>query len=392
MAATKSQLPTMILLAGEFPPKPGGVADYTQSLAIHLATVGATVHVIAPGSESHAPDSSRPYELHAIPSRFGIGSLGGVSAILRSIPGPRVLILQYVSQSFGYKAVNLPFAWWVYRQRNRLPIWTMFHELEIPYEAGQSAKLRAAAFLTHRMAALIIRASQRLMVSTELWTPPLLAHDPKRKTEWFPVPSNVATTADPQAVAALRHAFGWSVADRVVGHFGTYGPHIAPLLEKTLSAIHAAAPEGKILLMGRGAEDFARGFVKTQPEMEQLISARGDVSAAEVATHLLACDVLVQPYAEGATTRRGSLMAGMGVGRAIVTTSGRNLEPTFKTTDALKIVPAEPAALGAAVAELLNNPGVAADLAARAHALYRAEFAMECTVRRLLAGLPGAQP
>ncbi|HEY0094990.1 MAG TPA: glycosyltransferase, partial [Archangium sp.] len=53
------------LLTGEFPPRPGGVSDYTWQVAEGLARTGCAVHVWAPGDpqEALAPEGVTVHRL-----------------------------------------------------------------------------------------------------------------------------------------------------------------------------------------------------------------------------------------------------------------------------------------------------------------------------------------
>jgi hypothetical protein len=104
-----------------------------------------------------------------------------------------------------------------------------------------------------------------------------------------------------------------------------------------------------------------------------------------LSTHLAACDVMVQPYPDGVTTRRASLMASLALGKAIVTTRGKLTEPLWDESAAVALVPAGAARQMASRAEALLASGTGIkDLGARAGALYADRFALRHTVKSLL--------
>ena len=105
---------------------------------------------------------------------------------------------------------------------------------------------------------------------------------------------------------------------------------------------------------------------------------------AEWSSHIHACDVMLQPYPDGVSTRRTSAMAALAHERALVTTSGALTEAFWALDHAAVLVPAtEPAGLASGVAVLLADPIRRTQLGSRALALYRSRFDVTHTVRAL---------
>ena len=116
------------------------------------------------------------------------------------------------------------------------------------------------------------------------------------------------------------------------------------------------------------------------------MTAPGELPLDAVAAHLRACDVVVQPYPDGATTRRTTLMAALANGVPTVTTAGGHSEPFWATTDAVAVAPAGNAdRIAAAAFGLLDDPDARRTLGTRGRELYDREFAPARTVDALLA-------
>src|SRR5262249_37568110 len=99
---------TWVILTGEYPPQPGGVADYTRLLARGLAQAGDRVHVWSGPCSAPTPVDSGVH-VHRLPGRFGPASLVQLHRELGRLPGPYRLLVQYVPHAFGMKAMNVPF-------------------------------------------------------------------------------------------------------------------------------------------------------------------------------------------------------------------------------------------------------------------------------------------
>jgi glycosyltransferase involved in cell wall biosynthesis len=376
---------TWAILTGEYPPQPGGVGDYTRQLAGRLADAGDEVHVWT-GPRSGDPPSDPGVRLHHLPGRFGPASLARLDRELSRLRRSARLLVQYVPHAFGWKGMNYPFCLWI-RTYRRHPVWVMFHEVACPVARSQSWKHNLLGRVTRLMAAALGRAGQRLFVSTPAWETALRALAPIRpRIGWLPVPSNLPTDPPPELAARVRRQVAPDLGALVIGHFGTFGSLVAPLLAGVLGPLLAADRRRVGLLIGPGGDHFARALGRAYPAAAGRLFAPGLLPGPDAAGHLAACDLLVQPYPDGVTTRRGSLMAGLALGRAIVTTKGVLSEAFWDESGAVLLAPAdEPGAALPTVEVLLTDPGRRARLGEQARSLYRRAFAIEHSVRRLRA-------
>lgn len=371
------------IIAGEYPPQPGGVSDYTRLVANSLAQCGDSVEVWAPAC--HAPTPSEPgVRVHRLPGHYGPRALQMLSRDLDRRAGPYRILVQYVPQAFGWKGMNLPFAGWLFSQRHRQP-WVMFHEVVFPLSFEQPLKHNLLGLITHAMGALVARAADRCFVAIPEWATLVQRFAPEQKAiHLLPVPSNVPTQADPGAVLHLRSVIAPDPESMVVGHFGTYGPHVTSMLDAILPPLLTNDLRRKCLLIGRGGKQFAQELARTHPHLSEGIQATGGLAPDLLAAHLAACDLLIQPYPDGASSRRGSLMAGLGLGRPIVTTEGRLTEEHWRQDGAVALVSASALPEIVAAAErLLMDERARRVLASRAAAVYSDRFALEKTVQTL---------
>ena len=137
-------------------------------------------------------------------------------------------------------------------------------------------------------------------------------------------------------------------------------------LVTALQRLSTTHPTVKLLMIGErvGASD-PTNFAYLQ-EVEALaaelgvadrIQWTGHQSDAAVGADLNACDVLVMPYEDGASLRRGTLMAGLANGCAVVTTTPQAPLPELVTErDLIYVAPGNAQALARMTARLLDNP------------------------------------
>ncbi|MDQ3213751.1 MAG: glycosyltransferase, partial [Acidobacteriota bacterium] len=177
----------------------------------------------------------------------------------------------------------------------------------------------------------------------------------------------------------------------IVGHFGTFGVHVARELMDVLPPVLRTAAASRVVLIGPGGNAFAAALALREPDLCGRVFATGWLSATDAAAALRACDLVVQPYPDGVTTRRTSVMAALANGVAVVTTDGRLTEPAWRETGAVRLAPAvDPAALAAATVALLRDTGARIAIAENGRRLYDARFAIEHTLDALLDVRPAA--
>src|SRR5262249_59264800 len=80
------------------------------------------------------------------------------------------------------------------------------------------------------------------------------------------------------------------------------------------------------------------------PGLVNRLHATGPLPADAVAGYLAACDLLLQPFPDGVSTRRTSVMAGLALGLPIVTSDGPATEPIWRKEPAVVLAPAASAA------------------------------------------------
>lgn len=368
------------ILTGEYPPQPGGVSDYTRLVARGLADAGDRVTVWAPPCE--APDDVHPgVVVRRLPDRFGPRSLVLLGRELDRLPGAKRMLVQYVPHAFGWKAANVPFCLWLWSRRHQ-SIWVMFHEVAFPSGTGYSLAENALAVVTRRMAALVGSAAERIFVSIPAWRTMVerLAR-PRAAVSWLPVPSSVPVAVDPAGADAVRARI--APGHPIVGHLGTYGRLIRPMLAACVPELLATA-DCHLLLLGRGGGSMRDELIAAHPEWDSRIHAPGTLSDGDLSRHVAACDVMVQPYPDGVSSRRTSVMVALAHGRPVVTTVGRLSEPIWADYGAAVLIPAgEPRALAAAAAALLGQPARLAEFSARGRTLYAGRFDLGRTLAAL---------
>lgn len=372
------------ILTPELPPVCGGVGDYTTQVAAALAATGDEVAVACP-SVSYPPDIPRGVERLELGDAFGTASR---ELLDRWLAGqPSILLVQYVPTAFGMGGANLPFCRWLLKRSRRHgnDVRVMFHE---PYfEFAWTPVHQSPLSLAQRvMAGILLRTGERTYLSTDAWQRYLAPYAPGGDGSRFltlPIPSAIPRCQGPIAAREWRTRLT-GTAGLLVGHFGTYGTHIAPMLEAALIPLLQQQPHVHAVCVGASGHEFLRALLAKHPALAGRLQATGRLSPADAAAAVSACDLLLQPYPDGVTTRRTSVMAGLINAKPVLTTTGHLTEPVWLQTGGVAATPAGDggAFVDAARRLLADRPGREA-LAARGEATYSSLFSLHRTIAAL---------
>lgn len=329
-------------------------------------------------------NAQRGVQVERLAQGFGLLGLRQLRLIERGLDASTRLLVQYVPHAYGWRAMNLPLCRWVCEVARRRPVDVMFHEVAFPLESAQPWKHRLLAYMTRRMARIMALAAERVFVTIPAWEHLLREITPDLgPVTWLPVPSNLPTSVHPDAVAALRARYLSPDGNVLIGHFGTFGSLITRLLDPAVAELLREPLDGRrMLLIGRGAAAHRQCLIHQYPHLEERVLCAENLQPQAAAEHLAACDVMVQPFPDGVSCRRTTVMAALALGVPVVTNLGRLSESFWKETSVVKAVPTLSSAdlntaAGSIIAERRHNAAVDARL------FYLERFDLSHTISRL---------
>jgi glycosyltransferase involved in cell wall biosynthesis len=350
-------------------------------MARGLDAFGDEVDVWAPAADLAALEDPG-ISVHRLPGRFGFAALRRLDADLAVAP-PGKLLIQYVPQAFGWKGMNLPFCLWLYARRRRAPI-VMFHEVMTPLERGLPVRHNLVGAMSCLMAAIVARAAAQIFVAAPIWQEILATRVKVRRLAWWlPLPSLVPVLEDKTGVDVVRYRYV-PEGGILAGHFTSFPATTRQLLLKLLPAALKAIPSLTVMLIGIGSEDCRGELATCVPQIAGRIHATGPLPLDELSRHISACDLMIQPYPDGACARRTTLIAALAHGRAIVTNTSRATESLWKESGAVTIADdASDEAFCRRVIELAADPCLRARYAHAAATLYRERFELRHAIGML---------
>lgn len=335
---------TWHILAGEYPPQRGGVSDYTEQLARGLSDASDAVNVWCPGVERSVSDRNEKggVTVHRMVDAFAPHRLPALGRALKRFSAPRTLLVQYAPNAFGLRGLNVFFCLWL-AWRGVIggdDVRVMFHEPFYYFARNQKLRLNLLALVQRVMAILLLAAGRVAYVSTPAWGKLLRRFSILRRVtfQWLPVPATIPFSPDHEGVAAIRKTIAEDLGDGlIVGHFGTYGELLSQTLTEVLRRILKSNSSVVCLCLGQNADAFVDSFRRQHPEFSERIVARGYLEREALSSHLQVCDLFVQPYADGATARRTSLMSLLHNGLPAVSNLGQYSEPVWRNSDAVAL-------------------------------------------------------
>jgi glycosyltransferase involved in cell wall biosynthesis len=366
----------VLFVTGEYPPMQGGVGAYTRALACALHDLGVRITVLT--SQRAAQPNCAEFDgcIRVLPAiqRWDWQIFQTVPALAAEL-GADWVHVQYQTAAFDmHPAIN--FAPWQWRRREIRTAWT-YHDL-LPMYLFPKAGRRLRAWVTERPA----HFAERIIATTEADRQCLSKHGIDAAN--IPIGSNIVSQSlTPEQRRLRRQQRGYSDDDFVLAYFGflNQSKGVVELL-KALHQLSQSRPTTRLLMIGErvGASDATNNAYAQKVEaaihkhhLEARVQWTGDEPDAEVAADLNACDVLVLPFLDGASLRRGTLMAGLANGCAIVTTTPQSPLSELEDGRDLLFAPAgDIAALAAAVQRIANDPALATML--RDHARARSHL------------------
>lgn len=378
----------VLFVTGEYPPMQGGVGDYTWSLGTALAGMGVDVHVLT----SHAAGP-----LHLIPpgvdnvypemQRWGWGVTGRVRDLAADIEADLVHI-QYQAAAYGlHPAINLvPRI--VRRARWPQQVAITFHDLRVPYLFPKAGPLRWQANLE------LARRSDLVIVTNAEDHQRLLGEDSlTAKLVEIPIGANIQPEPS-EAFDRVAQRAKWRITsdDLLLCYFGFLNESKGgeELMQAVAGLVRDGLPVHLLMVGGQvGSSDptnvsYLEG-VRAQISslaIEDRVHWTGFTAASEVTANLVASDIAVLPYRDGASFRRGSLMAALAHGLPIVSTRPAVQIPELVNGSNIWLVaPRSPDELSAAISTLWRDPALRQRLATGAEQLAR-NFTWDSIARR----------
>jgi glycosyltransferase involved in cell wall biosynthesis len=347
------------IIAGEYEPLQGGLGDFSRELARALAMQGHAVNVLTRAAAGAAPlEITNGVTVHRVGPGWGWQTWAHARRFVREHQA-EVLNLQYQAAAYAmHPAINLlPRA-----LKRTVPVVVTFHDLRVPYLFPKAGPLRYRAVLE-------LARSAAAAIVTNAEDEAALMREQLSNVRCVPIGSNVAP-ADLSGfdVAAWRRARGIAPEVQLIGYFGFMNESKGgETLVRALAELRAPGRGLNVAVLQIGGQTGASDPTNTayaarlkqlavQLNVSQHIYATGFVEARGVSEAFANCACMALPYRDGVSFRRGTLMAALAHGQAIVTTRPRVTMPQVRDGENMRLIaPDDATALADTIALLLAD-------------------------------------
>ncbi len=346
----------------------GGVGAFTDELAKALANEGYLIHILT-SRQARPTDSRRsiwdPHDpvnigyaqLHPRSNRWWWSSNNMIAEVTLRY-ALDIVNLQYQAAAFDMKVPAINFLPWRLRGLSHTVV--TFHDLQVPYLFPKSGRLRT--WVVYRLAQLadgiIVTNGHDLTLLREQGVP-------EGKIREIPIGSNIrAVPPLLEKVTALRKELGLSEKDYLLGYFGFLNPSKG--VEVLIDALGRLGERYHLIFIGAttGSSDPTNADYKAQIEEMIRVQGLGDrvhesgfLPDEGLSTFFHAADLLVMPYRDGVSLRRGTLMAILAHGRPLITTQPKTAIPELIHGQNVWLAPVDdPEALKEAIKRLAADP------------------------------------
>ncbi len=345
----------ILFITGEYPPQPGGVGDYTQRLAQTLALAGYEVVTLTAAQgrwrlwqATSSGDKALPTPRNG--ASWRLLAAVRLAKIVRRFR-PTWCHIQYQTGAYNLQiGVNmLP----LLLRRTGIATAITYHDLLPPYLFPKAGPVRNWVTLLPARSATAVVATNPEDEAT------LRAAGVQPRL--IPIGANIEPSLPPDYHRdAWRTHLGVTANEALIGYFGLLSPGKGIDL---LIDVVADQPHWHLLIIGGGATSptdraYAESVQQrlTTTGLHHRVIVTGHVTAPQVSAYLSACDVIALPFRDGASLRRGSLLAALAHGCVIVTTPPASAATAAALTGAVQFAAAQPDALTTAIGGLLANP------------------------------------
>lgn len=355
------------LVTGEYPPLEGGVGAFTQELGRALAELGHEVHIITDrrarpvGDNRRWGDLLQPVDLgfcrlHPVVKKWRWPTLWKVTDLALRYELD-VVNVQY--QAAAYDMRSAAINWLPWRLKGVTKTAVTFHDLRVPYLFPKAGRWRETAVT------FMARQAHGVIVTNQADYDALSVRVPTPLRQ-IPIGSNITTyTPRPGEIAETRESLGLRPDDYLLGYFGFLNESKGA--DTLLSALSRLDERHHLVFIGgqtgSSDPDNNQSFLA---QLHTLIARLGVAERvhwtgfqpdARVSTYLHAADLMVMPYRDGVSLRRGTLMAVLAHGRPLLTTRPASPSSELLHGENVWLVPPDDAtALETAVHTLLADP------------------------------------
>jgi glycosyltransferase involved in cell wall biosynthesis len=316
----------VLLITGEYPPAQGGVGDYTCKLSNALEAAGVRNHVLTRPVEAKPSTNTQDVPAGAVRRGPFLSRRIDLRAVLGALKatGAPIAHIQYQTGAYEMRP-TVNFLAWLLRLKWGGATVVTFHDVRVPYLFPKAGPVRewVNRFMA-RTAGACIATNPEDAARLKEWG--------VNRLELIPIGSNIPNNPPPDYDRrAWRERWGAGEGTTLLAYFGFLNSSKG--LDDLLRALVRLRERGdyRLLMVGGGlgsSDPTNRATAAQLADLARQLGVEGNLTwtgylePRDVSAALLSADMAVLPYADGASFRRGSLLAVLEHGVPLVTTRG----------------------------------------------------------------------
>jgi glycosyltransferase involved in cell wall biosynthesis len=354
----------------DYPPDRGGVSDHSGAMVNALRAAGHEVWVC-----------SRPHER-------GFDLLDSELAAYE----PDLVVVAYVPLGYGPRTGGIApaFTLWCVGLRKRLRCQAILlaHEVSVPpLYHWRKRELKLAALGSAQIAQFSILSACfdsvlfSNMITKRAWAKRMRMLATRFDT--IRICSNIPYNSSPAPAAELRAA-GYSVPTPTILFFGTgHQSVLFDYVEEAFLALLGVEPNAGLVVVGMSPQKLQQ----LRPSLAALgarVQALGYVPAEQVSLWLQVAQLVLAPLIEGVSARKGTVMAALQHGQAVVTTKGPSTCDDIAWNEICLLAPLDRKAFAARAVQTFHDPESRAKIGRTARGEYDVHASATVTASQIL--------
>ena len=288
------------IVSGAYPPDLDGIGDYTWNLARELAKAH---QILVATSRGSAPGNSESVEVIQIfDPKHPLHYRNSVAAV--RVWHPDWIVVQYNPFSYG----RCGFCPWLpltlhknCKGKSPPHLAVMFHETYVPANHWKFMLMR---FWQIPQFAAMCRLADAVFVSTIRWLPKIRRFRKNPDAAVLPVGSNIPRSV--MARVQSREILHLPPDATILGVFGSAHPsRLTDWIGAAAQKVHDSNPKAILLYVGKDGSEL-----RTRNGSIPMVDL-GVLPAHRVADAIRAMDVMLCPFSDGISARRGSALAAL---------------------------------------------------------------------------------
>ncbi len=340
------------ILCPEYPPHPGGVADHCAKLAAELSRQNCKIKIF---TSENSPTEQDSISFQTVSRPWDTKKIDKIIEHLK-IWDPDYVLIQYVPYLYSphFYGIQPLLPFWIKKIKSQTgcPVALIAHELHYPIGITPDRLLIGTSQFAQFLGLVLISDHVFFSYETPYQNYKKMIPWKKSSFSWLPVGANIEPSKE-------KFKLDLKIENKkFMLQFG--GNHPTRLFDYTFQALEEANKKShtELYFIGISNQEIQPLIEKSKfRHLHTHIHALGYLSADETSYYIQKSNLILAPFLDGISTRRGSVMAAFAHGKPVITTRGYFTDQSLDWEQFCMITDAkDPRLFSQTAAEVLFSP------------------------------------